>query len=241
LIWSRRRLSGSTRASSNNPVGAAPSSFRCPTALYTALLSSGRCRPWRKGAGYSTVVVERGRALRAAGLTLAATAGCRVRRCQWSAHQQGHHRRAAQPRRRWIEGRRGCRRAGPANYQPQLHDPPPRLQGHPSAGVGSCGIPLTLRTAEDRCHALWVLLATTGTRRGEALALRWSDSDLDAGRARIVQTIVKTRNVVSVGEPIQRADGGDLTRPRFVRHNRRQMGDKSQERSLTGGGDGAGC
>ena len=38
-------------------------------------------------------------------------------------------------------------------------------------------------------------------RRGEALGLRWSDVDLDAGRARIVQTIIQTRNVVSVGEP----------------------------------------
>lgn len=35
------------------------------------------------------------------------------------------------------------------------------------------------RTAEDRYHALWVLFATTGMRRGEALGLRWSDVDLD--------------------------------------------------------------
>lgn len=32
----------------------------------------------------------------------------------------------------------------------------------------------------DRWHALWVLMAFTGLRRGEALALRWSDVDLDA-------------------------------------------------------------
>jgi integrase len=57
------------------------------------------------------------------------------------------------------------------------------------------------RAAEDRHHALWVLLATTGMRTGEALGLRWSDVDLDAGRAPIVQTIIQTRNVVSVGEP----------------------------------------
>ena len=57
------------------------------------------------------------------------------------------------------------------------------------------------RTADDRNHALWVLLSTTGMRRGEALGLRWSDVDLDAGRARIVQTIIQTSSVVSVGEP----------------------------------------
>ncbi len=33
--------------------------------------------------------------------------------------------------------------------------------------------------AEDRLFAVYVLLATTGLRRGEALGLRWSDVDLD--------------------------------------------------------------
>src|SRR5205807_1869230 len=37
----------------------------------------------------------------------------------------------------------------------------------------------------DRLHPLWVLLATTGMRRGEALGLRWSDVDLDAGLRRL--------------------------------------------------------
>ena len=55
--------------------------------------------------------------------------------------------------------------------------------------------------ADDRLHALWVLLATTGMRRGEALGLRWSDVDLDAGRLRVVQTIIQTRSKVTIGEP----------------------------------------
>ena len=38
-------------------------------------------------------------------------------------------------------------------------------------------------------------------RRGEAIGLRWSDLDLDAGRLRVVQTIIQTRSLVSVGEP----------------------------------------
>lgn len=53
----------------------------------------------------------------------------------------------------------------------------------------------------DRLHALWVLLATTGMRRGEALGLRWSDVDLDAGRLRVVQTIIQVRSKVTTGEP----------------------------------------
>ncbi len=35
-------------------------------------------------------------------------------------------------------------------------------------------------TRGDRLHAAWLLLATSGMRRGEALGLRWSDVDLDA-------------------------------------------------------------
>ena len=53
----------------------------------------------------------------------------------------------------------------------------------------------------DRLHGLWVLLATTGMRRGEALGLRWSDLDLDAARLRVVQTIIQTRGTVMIGEP----------------------------------------
>ena len=52
------------------------------------------------------------------------------------------------------------------------------------------------RESDDRLHALWVLLATTGMRRGEALGIRWSDVDLDAGRLRVVQTITQTRSKV---------------------------------------------
>jgi len=35
-------------------------------------------------------------------------------------------------------------------------------------------------TEDDRLHALWVLLATTGLRLGEAIGLRWQDIDLQA-------------------------------------------------------------
>jgi integrase len=35
----------------------------------------------------------------------------------------------------------------------------------------------------DRLYAAWLLLATTGMRRGEVAGLRWVDVDLDAGRA----------------------------------------------------------
>ena len=43
---------------------------------------------------------------------------------------------------------------------------------------------------ENRLYPLWLTLATTGMRRGEALGLRWEDIDLDAGTLSIRQTRV---------------------------------------------------
>ena len=46
-------------------------------------------------------------------------------------------------------------------------------------------------TAADRYHALWVLAVTLGIRRGELLALRWSDIDLDRRTITIQRTITR--------------------------------------------------
>jgi integrase len=45
-------------------------------------------------------------------------------------------------------------------------------------------------TADDRYGPAWAFLALTGCRRGEALGLRWSDVDLDAGMAAIRQQVI---------------------------------------------------
>jgi len=42
---------------------------------------------------------------------------------------------------------------------------------------------------EDRLFAMYVVMATTGMRRGEVLGLRWTDVDLDALELHIVQTL----------------------------------------------------
>lgn len=57
------------------------------------------------------------------------------------------------------------------------------------------------RESDDRYFAAWHFLASTGMRRGEALGLRWSDVDLDAGRASIVQTVIAVKHEVSFGTP----------------------------------------
>jgi integrase len=56
-------------------------------------------------------------------------------------------------------------------------------------------------TAEHRLHAAFVVLATTGMRRGECLGLRWSDLDLTAGRLSIVQTVIAVNHQVRIGSP----------------------------------------
>jgi integrase len=57
------------------------------------------------------------------------------------------------------------------------------------------------QVADDRLGPIWLLIATTGMRRGEVVGLRWSDVDLDAGRISIVQTHVLVNRQVMVSEP----------------------------------------
>jgi len=52
----------------------------------------------------------------------------------------------------------------------------------------------------DRLRGCWWLLANTGMRRGEALGLRWSDVDLEAGTLRITRTLITT-DVQRKGSP----------------------------------------
>jgi integrase len=56
-------------------------------------------------------------------------------------------------------------------------------------------------TTDHRLHSAFVVLATTGMRRGECLGLRWSDVDLTAGRASIVQTVIAVNHEIRIGSP----------------------------------------
>jgi integrase len=49
--------------------------------------------------------------------------------------------------------------------------------------------------------AIWLLIALTGMRRGEALGLRWSDVDLEAGTLYISQTRVARGAQMEVSDP----------------------------------------
>src|SRR5262249_21620461 len=48
-------------------------------------------------------------------------------------------------------------------------------------------------TSEDRWHALWVVLVTTGLRLGEVTGLRWSDLNLQNGRVIVRRNLQRQR------------------------------------------------
>ncbi len=52
-----------------------------------------------------------------------------------------------------------------------------------------------------RQAVLWTLLATTGMRRGEALALRWSDVDVENGRLSVQRTLTYVGTKATFSEP----------------------------------------
>ncbi len=56
-------------------------------------------------------------------------------------------------------------------------------------------------TRDDGLHSLWVLLACTGCRLGEALALTWDDVDLAAGRISIAKSLSRVGGICLITEP----------------------------------------
>jgi integrase len=58
-----------------------------------------------------------------------------------------------------------------------------------------------VRHCADRLSAAWLLLATTGMRRGEALGLHWRDVSLDRARLSVRQALVLVGNKPDLQEP----------------------------------------
>ena len=198
--------------------------------LYGLLLTSGRRRPSQTGRGYSPEIVDRAIELRALEFSLTETAEILQTEFEEAATLNKNtlnsllRRRAAAPAVADEEPKGLDRRT--VNYihtilhralkdavrWGRLARNPADAADPPRGGAKSDGVhawdAATLRSfleasreSNDRLHALWVLLATTGMRRGEALGVRWSDVDLDAGRLRVVQTITQVRSKVTIGEP----------------------------------------
>jgi integrase len=79
----------------------------------------------------------------------------------------------------------------------------------------------------SRHRSAWLVIATTGMRRGECLGLRWRDVDLDAGRLSIRQQVIAVDNriVVSPSTKSGKARAIDLDAPtlaEFRAHKARQ-------------------
>lgn len=89
----------------------------------------------------------------------------------------------------------------------------------------------------DRYYALWLLLATTGLRRGEALGLRWSDVDLNARVLSVSQTMIAIEHEQAIGTPKTAAGARGIeldnaTVSTLREHRRAQL----EERLLMGAG-----
>jgi integrase len=90
---------------------------------------------------------------------------------------------------------------------------------------------------EDRHQPAWLFLATTGCRRGEALGLRWTDVDLDAGKVVLFQTVSAINHELRIAprtksgkpRPIE-IDAATVTALRAVRKR------QAEERLLLGPG-----
>ena len=199
--------------------------------MYAALLASGRRPSSLSGRGFSPAVVARAQELRADGVTLLSTASmlqtefpeaayitketlASLLRRTAAAEAAGKPTRPAGLDRRTVNYIHTIlhRAFKDAVRWGRLARNPADAADPPKAGQKADGIHAwdaaslrqfldSTRTSDDRFHALWVLLATSGMRRGEALGLRWSDLDLEKGRLRVVQTVSQVRSEISFGEP----------------------------------------
>lgn len=78
----------------------------------------------------------------------------------------------------------------------------PRVTRHEGGYLTSDQVRAVLSAAQStRFAPLFELLVNTGLRRGEALALQWSDVDLDAGTLRVRGTLARVGGDLVVTEP----------------------------------------
>jgi integrase len=84
-----------------------------------------------------------------------------------------------------------------------------------------------------RLEALYSLSLSLGLRQGEALGLRWSDLELDAGMLHVRQQLQSIRGRISFGEPKTERSRRTLALPRLVidalrAHRARQLEERLQ-------------
>ncbi|MGW3095885.1 tyrosine-type recombinase/integrase [Streptomyces sp. NPDC001102] len=95
---------------------------------------------------------------------------------------------------------------------------------------------LLLKTARShRLYALWLLLVSTGLRRGEALALTWADVDLANGQLRVRRNVQRIRRELLFGTPKTKRSIRTVSLPRAcVRALTAHHEQQERERKIAG-------
>lgn len=94
-------------------------------------------------------------------------------------------------------------------------------------------------TVEDPWAALWRLAVMVGMRRGELLALRWADLDLDQGMLAVRRTVTRGKDGLLFGEPKSKTGRRSIALPAScVKALRQHRAKQAQRRLLCGGGSG---
>jgi integrase len=84
-------------------------------------------------------------------------------------------------------------------------DPPKVERTAPAHWTGEDVAKFMVATRDDRLGPLWLTIATTGMRRGEALALRWEDVSLEHARASIHRSLAWVAGKADWNEPKTKA------------------------------------
>ncbi|WP_432109621.1 tyrosine-type recombinase/integrase [Streptomyces sp. AA1529] len=92
---------------------------------------------------------------------------------------------------------------------------------------------MLLKTARDhRLYALWLLLISTGLRRGEALALTWEDVDFERKQLRVRRNVQRIRRELVFGTPKTKRSLRTISLPdRCIAALHERMKEQHEERS----------
>ncbi|WP_371598601.1 tyrosine-type recombinase/integrase [Streptomyces sp. NBC_00564] len=95
---------------------------------------------------------------------------------------------------------------------------------------------LLLKTAKShRLYALWLVLVSTGLRRGEALGLTWGDIDLAGGQVRVRRNVQRIRRELIFGTPKTMRSVRTVSLPRHcVRALTQHREQQERERKVAG-------
>lgn len=78
----------------------------------------------------------------------------------------------------------------------------PSIERREAKHLDTTAVSAVLQAAEgSRYHSVLALIAATGLRRGEALALRWDRVDLDGGALKVAATIGRVGKRLAISEP----------------------------------------